>query len=349
MKLSSLWLSVAVAILVSRVVCSEFDSSIGRPVEDNRTAELEPETMEELSLSSPDWQSFKAEFGKNYSSLEEETLRFELFAKKKLKIDKFNREQSKEAGYTLGLNAMSDWTEEEFAQLLMPALSSEEIEAQQSSGKIDYFLREILDRNEPVPSSIDWRGTKRVTSVKNQAKYGKDCGSCWAFATVGVLEGQEYRFSEINAPISLSPQHIMDCGTYGYDPCRGSYLPTQPLDDVSLMGGVQSEEDYPYLADKSTCRTGESPVVIKNEGAQLLPAERVDIMEKVVARYGPIYVEFTLPKENSHFESHKWGVFSSRDCYDKMLKQGRHAVVIVGYGTDPEMGDYWIIVSRQHD
>merc|ERR1712156_319387 len=57
-----------------------------------------------------------------------------------------------------------------------------------------------------LPESVDWRTMGAVSAVKDQGS----CGSCWAFATVEIIES----YLQINSqqPIEeLSAQHITSC------------------------------------------------------------------------------------------------------------------------------------------
>ena len=62
-----------------------------------------------------------------------------------------------------------------------------------------------------LPDSFDWRDKNVVTSVKDQGTVG----SCWAFSTVGNVEGQWALAG--NTLISLSPEQLVDCDAT-YDP-----------------------------------------------------------------------------------------------------------------------------------
>ena len=56
-----------------------------------------------------------------------------------------------------------------------------------------------------APSSVDWRKKGAVPPVKDQG----ECGSCYAFAAVGAIEGQN--FLKHKRLTSFSVQQIVDC------------------------------------------------------------------------------------------------------------------------------------------
>lgn len=83
-----------------------------------------------------------------------------------------------------------------------------------------------------VPKSVDWRTKGVVTPVKDQG----DCGSCWAFSTVGALEGQHALAT--GKLVSLSEQNLVDCTTqYGNQGCEGGW-PFIAYEYITRISGV---------------------------------------------------------------------------------------------------------------
>lgn len=76
------------------------------------------------------------------------------------------------------------------------------------------------------------------------------CGSCWAFATIGVIEA--FANIELGITEKLSEQHPVDCDTRNHA-CNGGWY-TSAFNYLG-QAGLFKESDYPYVARKQTCQT----------------------------------------------------------------------------------------------
>lgn len=109
------------------------------------------------------------------------------------------------------------------------------------------------------------RGKGNVHAVKDQA----DCGSCWAFAATGALEGmlsikKSKETGVFVPPVHLSEQELVDCTTdtdqnfdlfkktYNLGGCDGGFAWTAW--DFSRDWGNGLDADYPYTARDSICK-----------------------------------------------------------------------------------------------
>lgn len=289
-----------------------------------------------LTNATAEWEAYKLNHGKVYESRIEDSLRRKLFLAAKQRIDKFNDEESAKAGYRKGLNHMSDWTEAEIEQILRVKFDTRNNLLPKNTRKGEEHLARILSaaRSRPLPDEVDWRKVEgRVSPVTDQGH----CGSCWAFSAVGLLEGQELKVTGRKELIPLSVQNLVDCGDE--DGCAGSY-PTRALLTIFLQKGINDALSYPYTAKYNPiCAWNASNVVMTDHGPITVPKDE-EVLKAVVAEYGPVSVVIFADQA---FIEYKSGVFNSKWCKGTWLS---HAMLVVGYGTDPNQGDYWIVVSR---
>jgi cathepsin F len=212
-----------------------------------------------------------------------------------------------------------------------------------------------------LPASFDWREHSAVSSVKDQGSIG----SCWAFSTVGNIEGQHYlknselldlsveQLVECDATVDPDPKSKnADCGIFGGWP----YLAMQY---VISAGGLAKEQDYEYCVgkgcypcaaegyDEEKCGPGLHPpqckVVnpcrkdvaksAKIDDWKALSNDEVQLAQQLT-EIGPISVGL----DASWLQFYWHGVFEPwLGCSDQL----NHAVLIVGFGSDS--GDYWIV------
>lgn len=148
-------------------------------------------------MTAADYQFMKyiTEFGKHYGTKAEYNYRLDLFKDELVHIAAHN--SSNEETHELGINHMSDWSEEEYNNLLgyKPSLRNGGYES-----KV-----EVLDTTN-LAADINWVDQGAVTPVKNQGQ----CGSCWAFSTTGSIEGAEFLYGT-KMLVSLSEQNLVDC------------------------------------------------------------------------------------------------------------------------------------------
>jgi len=108
-----------------------------------------------------------------------------------------------------------------------------------------------LNDDPEVPASVDWRtgSTVAVGAVKDQGQ----CGSCWAFSTVGSLEGASALYGEKKLQ-SFSESQLVDCSSsYGNEGCNGGLM-DNAFQYVQKYG-ITTEAAYPYKPTDGKCKT----------------------------------------------------------------------------------------------
>jgi len=177
-----------------------------------------------------------------------------------------------------------------------------------------------------------------ITPVKDQGR----CGSCWSFAAAETLESYYALVNHNEMPI-LSEQQILDC-TPNPDQCGGTggcggATVELAYQQIKAMGGLSSEWVYPYMSyfgDNLPCNSTRFRPVAKISGYVNLPTNRAKPVINHLLNKGPLAVSVDAGAW-SHYES---GVFDGCNQTNPDLD---HAVQLVGMGTDPTYGDYWLI------
>uniref|UniRef100_A0A2P2HXC0 Cathepsin L1-like n=1 Tax=Hirondellea gigas TaxID=1518452 RepID=A0A2P2HXC0_9CRUS len=271
-----------------------------------------------FELTAQEFQTFKITHGKEYQNHVEEIWRFNLFKERKMKIAQHNERYARgEVGYKLGVSRFSDMSEAE-SRAMTGLLHS----AQNHTADEAVTMTEDCG---DLPVEIDWRIKGAVTPVKDQ----DDCGSCWAFAAVGALEGQIFlRTGKLE---SLSEQALLDCSDSNFA-CEGG-VPNLAFEYIQSVGGIPSAEEYPYQGEEKNCTAMDYEG--HDSGYYAFRRGDENALKKAIANYGPVSVCFSVYGD---FWDYRKGVYR---CGED--KQINHAVLAVGYGTDPMEGDYWII------
>ncbi|MDD1728286.1 MAG: C1 family peptidase [Methanospirillum sp.] len=199
-----------------------------------------------------------------------------------------------------------------------------------------------------LPVSFDWRDNQGdwTTPVHDQ---GEECGSCWAYAAISILESYlKIKSQDPDLRIGLSEQYLISCDADD-DGCDGGdfetampYLVDTPGPDGVV--GVVSKEDYPYTEQQDTCKNLAGMkryhadkwayVNASSDEGNENSVPPVDELKAAIYLKGPIAVGI---QDDDDFDDYSGGIFSSDTTYEDT----NHAVVLVGWGSE-DGEDYFI-------
>jgi len=267
------------------------------------------------------WSNFKTKYGKIYSTLEEANSRRLIWEEEMEEIEQHNKEAEEGVhSYILGENQFSDWTLEEF---LGQMTGYDEAFDDNDNAELAIF-----DERNSVPASVDNREKGLVTNVKNQ----KSCGSCWAFAAIGTLEGVWAKKKGKENLVRLSEQNLVDCDK-GDGGCGGGGI-SSALTWIHNHHGIEKNSDYPYTGHNQKCKFNQTLAAAHLSKVRKVGSKNEGMLKRAVALKGPIAISLHVNKKMKSYHS---GVFNDPSC---SKTSPNHAVLVVGYKGDPS---HWII------
>jgi C1A family cysteine protease len=314
-----------------------------------------PKTWKEFEVSDKKsindlFQVYKKTFNKKYDSLNDESVKFQIFSDRVFSIFDFN--EKKDRTYTKGITFFTDLSKKDRESYVQPERKVDDVRIKSSGSKKDSVT------SSPISKALNGAGDETncdlrpfTTPVKNQGQ----CGSCWAFGTIAAAEASHFLWSMSdtlgNAPLNsdsaawqLSEQVLVNCcDAYDANGCGGGGT-SGPMQCAVDMGALPSTTSQPYSAmDNETCSHSDSQAA----GYVQSWYEPCNLDEVCLKSYigGNTCTEFfTTAMKTSievvdSFYDYIDGVYSEPGCPNTIHN---HAVAIVGWGTLDDV-DYWIV------
>jgi C1A family cysteine protease/putative hemolysin len=198
-----------------------------------------------------------------------------------------------------------------------------------------------------LPQALDWRdvnGRSYIGAVRNQGS----CGSCYAFGAAAAAEGTyNYATNRYDSQaVDFSESFIAWClGTYGpyvdhFGGCDGANYEYAELTALTREG-IILESLFPYTGtDPGGCSYWNTPRIRFQSWGRIAPNNTTAI-QQALATYGVLDVAVMT---SSAFDTYSGGIFTdSLRCENGAYSKTNHAVALVGWGTDPTHGVYWIL------
>ena len=210
-----------------------------------------------------------------------------------------------------------------------------------------------------LPSSWDWRTAGivpgRTAGIVPAIRDQGQCGSCWAFGTVGSMESAIAKAG--GGLQDLSEQFLNDCNVQGWNCEVGG--DTAHAYHYNLLGRNQSqvgavlESSDPYKAYDSTCNTYSHAYTLSGwsyvpAGGNTMSTPTVNQIKTAIITYGPVTTSVCA---DAGWDKYKSGVYNPPSgTWSKYCGYGQtdHMVVLEGWNDSTQSwivrnswGPYW--------
>ena len=177
----------------------------------------------------------------------------------------------------------------------------------------------------PLPASVDWRAAS--APVQNQG----GCGDCFVFSSVAATESI-VRLAK-NVTGGLAEQAVLDCLAYA---CGGGFA-YDALDAI-MRTKLPARNAMPYtgVPVASQCPLAQNSTTTFDDHAYYFYTDEATLQTLVAA--APVTVAIAA---DTYFYAYAGGVLDAP--LTPATTPLNHDVLLVGYGTDPLLGDYWLI------
>ena len=267
--------------------------------------------------------------------------------------------------FTVGINKFSDWIPSELEILRGNRPPSSAVRLNFVTANLQPLPHVKQSNTSKSTTLITFDYSMRVSTVNRSisilrpVKDQGQCGSCYAFALISLVEAQ-YAF-QYGQGMNMSEQQIVDCSKRDFG-CTGGYFNTA-FD--YLQGNkwfVNSASAYPYtdLAATNCSAKKTDGWSAGNLVYRHLPSGNATAMEHALVTFGPLWISIYVGSDCSNasastcpvqpdrarnimtmFQSYTGGIFQVTGCKTS-ANNNNHAMVIVGYGHDSKTNlNFW--------
>ncbi|KAF1314650.1 Cysteine protease family c01a, partial [Globisporangium splendens] len=212
-------------------------------------------------------------------------------------------------------------TDEEFAQYVKRSSATVDgLNALAATNAITVTIDQPKGNLRKLATTLDWTTSGCVAGVKDQG----NCGSCWAFSSVGALESANCLK---NGALQLfSEQQVTSCDTKSSG-CNGGAT-SYALQYVKSKGSICTADSYPYTSGDGTtgtCNTSSCTAkTLTISSVTSVSATEAALISAIAKQ--PVAV--AVAAGNNAWKQYSGGVLSSCETTDL-----DHAVLAVGYDT----------------